>query len=234
MLGITFSQVDKDSFLGLEREDILLPVAADADYFSSATDGGAQAAVSITSAVAGTAINRSATGKRPLIYGRRPSITSVDNSGTNLSVTVRIKGKRFGDEVVQDITATGAGGGETVLGTKVVDEVTSITVIAISNAAASDTLSVGFDGRFLGLAKPIRAYTDVRMVFKIANGTPDAAGPKYTADFTSSIVKVADSSIDVYTLYSNTSVAVTDRYVVEYLAGAASKGFFRRSGLRFS
>src|SRR3972149_9304529 len=95
-LGISYQNVDKASFLGLRRDHLLFPLAADTDYLSAATEGGAQAAKNISASVVGTVVNRSAQGIRPLIYGRRPTVTTVDNAGTNLSVTVRMVGRRFG------------------------------------------------------------------------------------------------------------------------------------------
>lgn len=233
MPGLSHKNADPQGFLGLIREDILLPIAADSNYFSSATDGGAQAAIDISASVDGDVLNRSATGKRPLFYGRLPTITTVDASGTNLSCTVRLTCKRFGKTFYQDITATGAGGGQTVAGTRLVDEITAMVLLDVTNRAASDTLAVGFDGQWLGLRVPFKSKDSIRMVYKIASGTPDAAGPKMSSDLTAAMVMAnKDSAIDMYTLYSSSAIAVTDRYLVEYI-GDGEPTFFNRSGLRF-
>ncbi len=232
-LGISYQNVDKTSFLGLRRDHLLFPLAADTNYLSAATAGGAQAAVDISASVIGDAVNRSAQGIRPLIYGRRPTITTVDASGTNLSVTVRIVGRRFGRQVTQDITATGAGGGETVAGSRVIDETVSMSIVAISNNAASDTLAVGIDDSWLGLTAPFRAKSDLRMVMKAASGTPDATGTRYSADITAAMVNLKDSALDLNALFSAT-LAVTDQYIVEYEASAAGIETFDRKGLRFN
>lgn len=232
-LGISYQNVDKSSFLGLRRDHLLFPLAADTNYLSAATAGGAQAAVDISASVVGDLVNRSAQGIRPLIYGRRPAITTVDAAGTNLSVTVRVVGRRFGRQVTQDITATGAGGGETVNGSRVVDEIVSMTIIAIANNAASDTLAVGIDGVWLGLTAPLRAKSDVRMVMKAAAGTPDATGTRYSADVTAAMVNLKDSALDLNALFS-ALLAVTDQYIVEYEASAAGIETFDRKGLRFN
>jgi hypothetical protein len=228
-LGISHDQVDRDSFLGLQRELIELPVAASANYFSSASDGGAQAAVSITAATPGTVINRSAQGKRPLFYARRPQLTLVDAAGSSLAVTVRLVGRRFGKLVVQDISGTGSSTNE---GTRVIDELVSATIVAIANAAASDTAAIGFDGKWLGLKCPLRSRADVRMAYKIAAGTPDAAGPKVNADVTAAMVNLRDSALDVHALYGSTLIAVTDRYLLEYVAAGSGNSFFVRKGAR--
>ena len=232
-LGIDFNNVDKSSFLGLIRDTVIYAPALDTNYFSAATDGGAQATIDISAAVAGTALNRSVSGKRPLMWGRRPTITSVDASGTNLSITVRLVGRRFGRQVTQDITATGAGGGETVEGTKIIDEMVSMTVVAISNKAASDTVAVGFDGKWIGLRAPFRSYKDIRLVMKNAGGTPDVDGAKYSASITSAMCKPQEGGFDLNALYSAV-IAVTHIYDIEYEAAGAGVFSFDRKGLRFN
>ena len=232
-LGISYQNVDKASFLGLRRDHLLFPLAADTDYLSAATEGGAQAAKDISASVVGTVVNRSAQGIRPLIYGRRPTVTTVDNAGTNLSVTVRIVGRRFGRQGTQDVTATGAGGGETVAGSRVVDEIVSQTIIAIANNTTSDTLAIGLDDSWLGLTAPIRAKSDLRMIMKSDNGTPNSTGTRYSADFTAAMVNLRDSAFDFNALFS-AALAVTDQYIVEYEASAAGVETFDRKGLRFN
>lgn len=233
-LGITYNQIDKDSFLGLAREDFHWPLALDVDYFSAATAGGAQGNFDISASVAGTSVFLSAQAAKPLYHARRPSISITDASGTSLTCTVRIVGRRFGELVTQDIVSAAAQSGTivTTQGSKTIDEVVSVTILAIANNTTSDILSVGFGGGWLGLRMPIRSWKDVKMILKVATVTPDAAGPKISSDLSSSLVNAADASIDIETLYSAT-IAVTHSYFVEYNAASPGKGFARRKGLRF-
>lgn len=230
-LGLSHKNMDREGFMALVRDDIIYPLAADADYFSSATDGGSQAAVSITSAVVGDTINRSATGKKPLFYARRPTLTLTDASGTSLTLTVRLTCRRFGRTFTQDISSTGASSGTAVSGTRVCDEVVSIKIIEISNAAASDTAAIGFDGAWIGLRMPFASEKSFRMVHKIAAGTPDSGGPKTQANISADLVNVVDAAIDLSTLYSAV-IAVTHHYLIEYIADGPTPGF-QRSGYRF-
>lgn len=230
-VGISHQNLDPQSFLALMREQILLPIALDANYFSSATSGGAQGNFSLTSAVAGTPVFLSLEAAKPLYYARRPQITMTDASGSDLRVAVRIVGKRFGRTVVQDIDA-GAVSGTAVVGSRVIDEITSITIKSITSPAASDVLVVGFDDSWLGLQYPIKSKNDINMVYKIANGTPDATGPKTKADITAAMVNTLDAAIDVKTLFGSTAIAVTDRYLIEYFVAAGNPQFVVRSGKR--
>lgn len=226
-MGIIGSSFSPRSHERLTRERLFHPLAGDTDAFSSATDGGSQAAVDISAAAAGDAVERSALGKKSLATARVPSITTVDDSGTDLSVTVKLVGRRFGARVEQSITATGAGGGETVSGTKAIDELTSATITAIANEAASDTLAIGFDGKRIALQKPIKSVKSVKRLEKIAwDDTNDVSLRSVTGANTiatatlqsSTYIRVADSTIDVYTLYSNTAISANDVYEIEYIA----------------
>lgn len=233
-LGISFNQIDKDSFLGLVREDFHWPLALDVDYFTAATEGGAQGNFDCSASVAGTAIFKSVQAAKPLYHARRPSLTITDAAGTTLACTVRVIGRRFGELVTQDIVSGTAINATPVTsqGSKTIDEIVSMTILSITANAASDTLSVGFGGGFIGLKYPIRSWKDVKMVLKVATVTPDANGPKQSSDLSSTLVVAADSSIDLETLYSAT-IAVTHSYFIEYIAAQPGKAFARRKGLRF-
>jgi hypothetical protein len=200
-LGLTHKNMDPNGFPSLIREDVLLPIAADVDYFSSATDGGAQGAKDISASVAGDSIFRSATGKRPLFYARRPTITTVDNSGTTLAVTVRLTCRRFGRTFTQDIVAAAGVGSQTVAGSRVCDEVVAAKIVSIAANAASDTLSIGFDDSWIGLHYPIKDLNSVCMVYKIAAGTPDANGPKKRTDLTAAMIN-ASANVNFFILKS--------------------------------
>jgi hypothetical protein len=78
-LGIVHSNLSPQSFLRLRREEWALPLAADVDYFSSATAGGAQGSQSIAAAAVGTAALLSAIATAaPVRYGRLPTLTITD------------------------------------------------------------------------------------------------------------------------------------------------------------
>lgn len=230
-IGISQKNVDPASFLALTRDQVQFPIAAAVNHVTSASDGGAAAAFSITSATPGTVVHRSGVGKRSFPYARRLSVTKTDASGTNLTVSVQIIGRRFG-QVVRETVVCNAEGTETKSSVFMYDEVTSITIVNIANAAASDTLGVGVDGSWLGLLKPIRRVNDVCSVFRIVNGTPDVAGPKIKTELSSTLVDVRGGGINVNTLYSAV-IAVTHIYVIEYLAHGEPE-FVQRAGVKFA
>lgn len=229
-IGITHKNFDPTSFPALVRETIEKPIASDTNYFSSATSGGAQGSFDISASTVGTTVFLSSEAARPLYYARRPQATMTDASGTTLRVTLRVTGKRFGRPVVQNIDLVASG--TAVQGTRVIDEITEVKIIAITANAASDVLIVGFDDSWLGLKQPIKSKNDINMVYKIANGTPDAAGPKMKGDLTAAMVNLQDAAIDVKTLYSS-AIAVTDQYLIEYFStGASGPDSVVRSGKR--
>lgn len=222
-LGISFNNVDKSSFLGLKRDFIIHPLAASNTYFVNAAD--------ISAVSAGSVLTLTAAAAKPLFDARLPTVTSVDSSGTNLSITVRITGRRFGVQFYQDVTATGTGGGETVKATHLMDEITSVKVIAVANNAASDTCSVGFDDSWIGLSCPIRKITDLRMAIRDNNGTLDS-GALFATSFTAARVKLPSSGIDLKSLF--TTIAANNIYMIEYeAAGGQQEVFPRSNGLRF-
>jgi hypothetical protein len=136
----------------------------------------------------------------------------------------------------------------TVAGTSVIDEITSAAITAISNNAASDTMSLGFDGTRLGLMYPIKSVKSVKFLEKLVAGAPDAnagatAGAAGAIATTGSIragsvlqsstyVKVSDSSIVVSALYNDVVIAATDRYIVEYFVDGADE--FLQVGKKFA
>jgi hypothetical protein len=220
-IGIVTSNTSPQSFLRLEREWIVFPLAASTNYFSAASSGGASATFSITSAVAGTAIPLSAPGGRPLRHARRPVVTITDAASADLACTVRVIGKRFGVFVTQDFVLA-AGGTAAITGTRVLDEVTSAFVVSISGAAASDTVAIGFDAKRIGLSKPIRNVKSVKLVEKIASSTPSSANIRAGSEVQiAAVTGVQTASIDVSTATMfSADIVATDIYYVEYLAGS--------------
>jgi hypothetical protein len=250
-LGIVTSNLSPGAFQRFERDDIILPLAADVDYFSAATAGGAQGNQSISAATAGTACFLSAIATAaPVRYGRLPTLSITDASfGSALVVTVRIIGRRFGKRVVQDITATSTDTSiKTVAGTIVIDEITSASITAISNNTTSDILSLGFDGTRIGLRVPFQSVKSVKFMEKIVSGTPDAnagatagaAGAIATTGSlragsvlqASTVVFPADGSVNVAVLYNNVAIAATDRFIIEYVAGGLDE--FERTGKKYA
>lgn len=220
-LGIGHQNCDPNGHLALVREEICLPIAQDADYFTSASDGGAQGNFDVSAASSGTTVFLSTTAAKPLFYARRLRAVMTDNSGSDLRVSIRVNGKRWGFPQSETLSMTESG--TAVFSTLMYDEVTSIKVVSITSPAASDVIAVGFDDSWLGLKQPISSRKDIKMVYKIANGTPDANGPKITSDITAAMVKVSTAGLDVKSLYSSSAIAVTDRYLIEYVSkgGAA-------------
>ncbi len=223
-LGITGSNVSPQAFLKLQRDVLMYPPAADANYFSSATDGSTQGNFSIASATVGTPVFLSVGGKRPLRIGRLPTMTVTDASGSTLTCTVRIVGRRFGRLVTQDLVMVSSG--TLVTGTKVIDEMTSATIVAIANNTTSDVLVLGTDGTRYGLTKPIKSVKSVKLTEKFLLGAPDTGDSTTTAGIragstlqTSSVVFVEDSSIKMTAtgMYTGGTEVATDIYVVEYV-----------------
>lgn len=233
-MGISNREVEPDSFLGIARDHIHLPLAASTNGLSSATDGGSAAAASIASAAVGDTIFRSAAGKKPLsLCARRLAITKTDASGVTLKVTVRIPGRRWGVYFTEDVVLEAAGT-ETVHTERMYDELAGDPeIIHIEGNAASDTLAIGWDAKWVGLRQPIREVTCIRTVDRQVNGTRDTS-PKNSDDVTAAMVKVADGGLDLSTLYS-ADMAATHTYDIEYLVGGdrAGRKNFKRSGLKY-
>jgi hypothetical protein len=216
--------MNMDGFAALRRDFVILPIAALNTYVVNAA--------SVTSAVAGDALTRTTPGQRPLVYARRLNVIKTDASGSTLQVVLRIRGKRFGRDI-EEIVSCVAAGTETVNGTRVYDEVTSVTILSITGAAASDTVSVGVDANWLGLQAPLRSKADFLGIHKIANGTPDATNgviPKSVV--TAAQIDTRDSAINVQSIYSAV-IAVTDRYVIDYFAKGQNPTNIARSGVKF-
>lgn len=222
-LGISYRNVDKNSFLSLVRDVIVHPVTTSTTFFANA--------VSISAASVGSTITLGANAAAPLMFARRPNIVVTDNASSDLSLTLRIVGRRFGKQITQDIAFTAGAGTTPISGTRVIDEIVSAKLIAIAANAASDTISIGFDDSWVGLMAPIRLKTDIRMVLRDVAGTPDTL-VKLQSDVTAAMVNLRDSAIDLKALYSS-AVLTTHIYTVEYEAGGAGIENWDRKGLRF-
>lgn len=240
-MGITYREVEENSFLGLKKSWIINPLAATTNTLSSATEGGVAAAQSLTGLAVGATIFRSGTGvsgnagagKRPFDYGRRLVFTKVDNASNDLRVTVRVPGRRLGVYFEEDIAMVAAGN-ETVFSTRIYDELAGAPkIIAITAPAASDTLAMGIDAKWFGLDVPFKDFRSIRRIQRSVADVPDAS-PKYFADFTAAMVKIGDAAIDLSTIFGTDALA-THRYQIEYLVGGirGNRFEFQRQGLRF-
>lgn len=208
-----------------------LPIAATANYFSSATDGGGVGSFSCAASISGAEIFRSAQGKKSLHYGRLPAVVKTDASGTTLQVVVVLEGYRLGVFQRETISLIAAGT-ETVKSTKLFDEISKAYIASIIGNAASDTIQIGFDDSWLGLPFQISSKDAIRSVYKISSATPDANGPKVNTDITDAMVKLEKfgSGIDVKALYAATAIAVTDRYLMKIINNG-SQSILNRQGV---
>lgn len=214
MPGIGGRQFNPQALTNLRTIVFELPLALDLAYAVASVDPNGVAA-----GAALTLTTQCAAGL-PLQYPRLPTISITDQAFTSaLSVTVRIKGRRFGKTVTQDITATSTNTTEvTVAGSKVIDEFISAVLLSKTNAAASDALKVGIDGKWLGLPHRVKNVRSVKQLFKIAAGTPNANGSVVMTTLqASAVVDVANSAINVFAAMGSTLIAVTDRYLVKYV-----------------
>ena len=228
--GLSHVNMDPQGFMALQRDFIAYQQPLTTNYFSSATAGGSAGNFSIATSVVGDSVFISDNAAFPLMAARRPQATMTDASGSDLRVTIRITGKRFGKTAVQDIACVASG--TAVEGTRVIDEITSIKIISITANAASDVLVVGFDGKWAGLLKPIKSFRDLNMVHRRVGTTADTA-PKTKTTFTSAMVNVQDSAIDLNAIYGGSApILAADCYQVEYFANGQGPAFVERSGKR--
>lgn len=243
MPGIVPSNLSDRSMLRVNPQHVLLPLAAAPTVYSATTAGGASAAIPFTTVATNLTINLSAYALRCAgRTARLPTVTVTDAAFVApLVANVRIIGKRFGKIVSQVITATSSSAAAfTVAGTRCLDEIISMTVLTSSGNAASDTISVGFDGARLGLTAPIKNVRSVKFVEKIISGAPNAStgattgtlaaadGPKALAVIQQpNIVFPIDSSVDVSALFNNVAIANTDRFYFEFLGDGFQDEFER-------
>lgn len=82
------------------------------------------------------------------LTGRNITLTLTDASGTSLTMSVEVLGyDQFGNPIAETISATASAAGT---GAKIFVSITSVTVTAVANAAASDLANVGI-GDKMGL-----------------------------------------------------------------------------------
>lgn len=151
---------------------------------------------------------------RKFINGRRITMTLNDAGAGGLSVTVRIRGVRWGRVIEEDLTVTCTTTNDTVgTSVNVYDQLISVTKTAAVDNATGDTLTMGWDGTTLGLPFPIDRVGDVLTICQISSGTEQTP----IAVSTSS-VSVSQSAIIGLTL------AAADHYIVDALVGTRVDG----------
>lgn len=180
-MAITQNNLDPSSQLRLARYIFQNPIAAAVNSIVTSVDPSGLtlgAALTQATAFATTAVFR---------HARRPTLVLTDASGGagGLSVTVRIKGSRFGVFQQEDLTVTCTDGNATT-GTaeNAYDQISSITTVTITSAASGDALTMGITGA-LGFPFAIDRVEDVQLIYKIVSGN------------TETIIAVSSTTVDV-------------------------------------
>lgn len=204
-MSINLHQVDEDSHLRTETENILNPRATTVNLVVASVDP--------STLTVGQALTLAATASGVAFRVARKVtlvLTDASGGGGGLSVTVEVFGHRFGKAINERVTTTcTSGAATTVATTQVFDQVTAVVVRDITSAAATDALTVGIDGTTLGLSKPIDKVNDVLSIQKLVSGVEQSP-----IAISASTVDVANSAI----VPGGTITAANDIFVVRYRA----------------
>jgi hypothetical protein len=222
--GLSLNQVARDSLLRTRRDFFFAPTAAaDAALVASVDPNGV--------AVGGTFTILTLSNALMLRRARRVTMTiNDDDAGGGLSLTVRVTGQRWGQQVSEILTATSTNTNDTtVTSVNVYDEVTEVKLLA-KTADAGDDVTFGLDGTSFGLDFPIDNLADVQLLINTSTNTEAAA----TAVSTTT-VQVGAATGGVYHgghYIKGITLAATDRWEVRYLAsvtqdGTGAQGTFR-------
>jgi len=204
--GVASHELADRTFLRRQRVTFLNPRAAAAAIMVASVDPS-------TIAVGG-ALTLTTLATRKFVNGRKITMTLNDAGAGGLSVTVRIRGVRWGRVIEEDLTVTCTTTNDTVgTSVNVYDQLISVTKTAAVDNATGDTLTMGWDGTTLGLPFPIDKVADVFTICQIASGTE--ATPLAVSTTT---VSVSQSAIQGLTL------AAADHYIVEALVGTRLDG----------
>lgn len=209
--GLSASRVNPLSYLRQHEDTFIHPLADDDNFVVESTD--------FSGITNGTALTLSSNcpATRRMQYARSLFATLAADAGgeTTSSITLVVKGVRFGEIQTENIAVSAAAGNSgTTNGTKVFDQILSVTP-QDKVGDAGDTIILGISGTTahgakLGLSRPIDAVTDVHLVLKDAAGTP--AVP--TA-ISSSVIDADNSALIV-----PSNIAVTDIWRVVYTSSA--------------
>lgn len=125
---------------------------------------------------------------------------TLTDAGNTCVVTIRVKIRRFGKLVTQNLTLTADGGGDTA-DTDVCESVEEVKIVSITGNGASDTLKAGPAGTHLGLRTGgIDKVTDVKSIQKRASAgtTTQVAVSSSTVDADQNAIKVTHAAGDAY------------------------------------
>lgn len=204
--GVAGHQIANRSFLRHRRVQFLNARAAAAAIMVASVDP--------STVAVGANLTLLTLATRKFVNGRKITMTLNDAGAGGLSVTVRIKGVRWGRVIEEDLTVTCTTTNDTVgTSVNVYDQLISVTKTAAVDNATGDTLTMGWDGTTLGLPFPIDKVGDVLTICQISSGTEQTP----IAVSTSS-VSVSQSAIIGLTL------AATDHYIVEALCSVNTDG----------
>jgi hypothetical protein len=205
--GPTLPQLAKDSLLRSRRDFYFAPLAADDDLLVTTVDPSGIA-------VGGTLTLATPASGLLLRRARRLTMTlNDDDAGGGLTVTVLIKGARWGLYQQEYLTVTCADTNDTT-GTTVnyYDELTSVEVVA-KTADSGDDLTMGIDGTSFGLDYPIDAVEDVQSIINTSSDTEAAA------------TAISSTTVDAtYSAIKGITLAATDRWEVRYLTSLKKDG----------
>lgn len=148
---------------------------------------------------------------------RRITMTLTDDDvGGGLTVTLRITGQRWGNNVSEILTVTCVDNVATTgTSVNVYDEVTELKVLAVT-ADSGDDLIVGIDGTSFGLDFPIDNVADVNSIVNVSTNTEAAQ-----VAISSTVVQAGaptGGSVWGGSYIKGITLATTDRWEVRYLA----------------
>lgn len=156
-------------------------------------------------------------------YPRNVLLTLVDASGSNLNCVATVIGKDFfGQTISETLTVTGPA--LTAAGSKIFSSVTSVA-LDVTNNAASDTASLGYVvtnamSAKIGLPTVLGAYTDIKAVTWVDNGTVKMEA-----------IASGDVDMSYFAYQPNQDLAAADDYLIIYKSSKEKPGMAPIAGL---